>query len=65
MGKFSEPVTLTTKKGARTMALDEKTHKLYTVTAEYGEAPAATAENPHPRPAMQADSFVVLVYATK
>jgi len=64
-GKFSEPVTLTTKKGARTMALDPKSHKLYTVTADYGDTPEPTAENPHPRPAMLPDSFVVLVYSPK
>ena len=31
------------------------------VTADFGPRPEATADNPHPRPAMLPDSFVVLV----
>jgi DNA-binding beta-propeller fold protein YncE len=50
-----------TQRGARTMALDERTHLVYTVTADFGPAPAATAENPRPRPPMVPGSFVVLV----
>ena len=30
-------------------------------TASFGEPPAATAENPHPRPPMIPGSFVILV----
>ena len=43
------------------MAVDEKTHKVYLVTAKFGPTPAATAEMPRPRPAIVKDSFVVLV----
>ncbi|MBV8865426.1 MAG: YncE family protein [Acidobacteriaceae bacterium] len=50
-----------TAKGARTMALDTETHKIYLSSAEYGSAPAATAQNPHPRPAILPDTFKVLV----
>ena len=50
-----------TKARARTMALDTKTHKAYVVTADFGTAPAPTADTPHPRPPMVPDSFVVLV----
>jgi hypothetical protein len=50
-----------TKRGARTMALDPTTHRLYLPTAEYGPAPAPTPENPKPRPAMLPDSFKLLV----
>jgi hypothetical protein len=50
-----------TKRGARTMALDPTTHRIYLPAAEYGPAPAATKENPRPRPAMLPDSFKVLV----
>jgi YVTN family beta-propeller protein len=53
--------TLPTQRGARTMALDEATGKVYLVTADFGPAPAATAEQPHPRPTLVPDSFVVLV----
>jgi len=59
--KYSVAQTVPTQKGARTMALDQKTHFAYTVTAQFGPPPAATTENPHPRPAIQPDSFVVLV----
>jgi len=31
------------------------------VTAKFGPPPAASADNPHPRPAILPDSFVVLV----
>ena len=50
-----------TKKGARTLALDSKTHNVFVVTADFGAPPAATADNPHPRPKALPDSFVVLV----
>jgi hypothetical protein len=43
------------------MALDAATGKVYLVTSDFGPAPPATAEQPHPRPAMVPDSFVVLV----
>jgi hypothetical protein len=51
-----------TKPGARTMALDEKTHNVYLVAADFGSSPAPRSERPHPRPPILADSFVVLVY---
>lgn len=50
-----------TQRGARTMALDPKTGKIYLVTAEFGPRPAATPENPRPRPSMVPGSFVVIV----
>ena len=62
-GKFSVAENVTTKKGARTMALDAKSHDVYTVTADFGARPAPTADNPRPRPPMVPDSFVVLVVA--
>jgi DNA-binding beta-propeller fold protein YncE len=51
--EFSVAQTVTTAKGARTLALDEKTHKIYLSTADFGPAPAATAQNPRPRPTIQ------------
>jgi DNA-binding beta-propeller fold protein YncE len=59
--KFTVLENVTTQLGARTMALDAKTHEVYTVTAKFGAPPAATAENPHPRPSIEPNSFVVLV----
>jgi len=59
-GKFTAE-NVPTQKGARTMALDSKTHNAFVVTAQFGPRPAATADNPRPRPPMLPDSFVVLV----
>lgn len=50
-----------TERGARTMALDPKTHRLYLVTAGFNPPPAATAAQPRPRPSMIPGTFVVLV----
>jgi DNA-binding beta-propeller fold protein YncE len=50
-----------TQRGARTIALDEKTHRMYLATARLGPAPAPTAEQPHPRPTILPGTFVVLV----
>jgi DNA-binding beta-propeller fold protein YncE len=55
------PTTVETKKSARTMALDLKTHKIYLPTVEYGPPPAATAENPRPWPSIVAGSFRLMV----
>lgn len=60
--KFSVVEDVPTQMGARTMALDQKTHEVFLVTAEFGPPPAATADHPHPRPTMVPDSFVVLVF---
>ena len=49
-----------TQKGARTITINKKTHHLYLSTAEFGDAPAATAENPKPRPSVKPGSFVVI-----
>jgi DNA-binding beta-propeller fold protein YncE len=61
-GKFSLVEMIQTQRGARTMALDYATHTVYLVTAEFGPAPAATTENPRPRPAILPDTFTLLVY---
>ncbi|HEY2397055.1 MAG TPA: YncE family protein [Rudaea sp.] len=58
---FSIVQTLATQKSARTLALDPKTHRIYLAAAEFGVAPAATTEQPRPRPPMVQDSFVILV----
>jgi hypothetical protein len=59
--RFSVAGTVPTQRGARTIALDEKTHRLYLPTASFGETPPATAENPRPRPKIVPGSFVILV----
>ncbi len=59
--KYSVADTVPTKKGARTLALDSKTHQVFVVTADFGPRPAPTADQPRPRPPVLPDSFVVLV----
>jgi hypothetical protein len=54
-----------TQRGARTMALDPVNGKVYLVTADFASAPAATPEQPHPRPAPVPDTFTVLVVGTQ
>jgi YVTN family beta-propeller protein len=58
--KYSVVETVPTQRGARTMAVNPKTHRVYTVTANFGPTPAATADRPRPRPPMIPGSFVVL-----
>ncbi len=60
--KYSVVEDVPTQTGARTMALDPKTHEVFLVTAEFGPPPAPTAANPRPFPTLVPDSFVVLVF---
>ena len=59
--KFSVAENVPTQQGARTMALDSGTHKVWVVTAKFGPPPAATPDNPHPRRSIVPDTFVALV----
>ena len=54
-----------TLEGAKTMALDAKAHRVYLVSSKFGPAEAATADNPHPRPAVIPGTFEVLVAQRK
>ena len=60
--KYTLVENVPTMRGARTMAVDSKTHKIYLPTAKFGETPPVTKENPRPRPSIVPDSFVVLVF---
>ena len=60
-GTYAAVETVATRKGARTMALDPSTHRIFLPAAQYGPAPAATAEVPRPRPPMVPGSFELLV----
>jgi len=51
-----------TQPGARTMALDERSHRVFLVSANFGPPPAPTPEHPHPRGPILPGSFVLLVY---
>ena len=63
--EFKVLENVTTQKGARTLALDTKTHHIYLAAAEFGAKPEATGDNPHPRPKMKPDTFVILDVAGK
>jgi DNA-binding beta-propeller fold protein YncE len=59
--KYTVVQNVATQRGARTMALDEKNHRILLVTAEFGPPPPATAEQPHPRPSILPGSFTLLI----
>jgi len=60
--KFSVIETIPTQRGARTMAIDAKTHNVFLATAQFGPAPEPTPERPHPRPNIIPETFVILVF---
>ncbi|TMQ71771.1 MAG: YncE family protein [Candidatus Eisenbacteria bacterium] len=60
-GRYVPAETDSTQRGARTMALDEKTGRVFVVTANFGPPPAPTPERPHPRSSVVKDTFTVLV----
>ena len=58
---YSVQATVPTQRGARTMALDAAGGRVYLVSADFGPPPAATSEQPHPRPVAIPDTFTVLI----
>jgi len=50
-----------TKRGARTMEVDLKSHVVYTVSADFGQPPAPTSDQPRPRPPILPGTFALLV----
>jgi YVTN family beta-propeller protein len=60
--KFSEAGSFDTEFGAKTMALDPKTHNIFLTTSDFGPAPAPTAKDPHPNRPQIPGTFRVLIY---
>ncbi len=58
--KYTSEGVLKTRPGSKTMGLDPKTHRLFIPAADFGAPPAATADNPRPRQAV--NNFAVLIY---
>ena len=58
--KFVVVENAKTEVGARTMALDPETHKVYLITAKFGPPPAPTADHPHPRGPILPGTLVIL-----
>ncbi|HCW09248.1 MAG TPA: hypothetical protein DGG95_17975 [Cytophagales bacterium] len=63
--EFKVVETVKTEPGARTITLNPINHHVYVSTAQYGETPPATAENPNPRPKVIPGTFMVLEYGMK
>ncbi len=63
--RYEVQANVPTQRGARTMALDPASGRIYLVSADFAAPPAATPEQPHPRPIPVPDSFVVLVVGTR
>jgi len=59
-GKYDVADTVTTVRGARTMTVDEKLHRVYLLAAEYGPTPEAK-DGKKGRPPVLPDSFHILV----
>jgi len=60
-GAYSPVQTLPTAFGARTITLDAKTGRIFLATGKFKPAPAATADNPHPRRTGEPGTFEVIV----
>ncbi|HVS87070.1 MAG TPA: hypothetical protein VHF01_02485 [Candidatus Acidoferrum sp.] len=60
--KYTNVANVKTEYGARTMAVDTKTHHVFLVTADFKPAAAPTADNPHPRPQAVPGTFRILEY---
>jgi YVTN family beta-propeller protein len=62
---FSVVQNVSTQEGAKSMAFDSQAHRVYLVTSQFGQAPAPTADQPHPRPPIVPGTFNVLVVQHK
>jgi DNA-binding beta-propeller fold protein YncE len=64
-GSYGAVETVATKKGARTMALDTTTHRIFLPAAQFGPPPSPSASTPRPRAPMLPGSFELLVVAPR
>jgi YVTN family beta-propeller protein len=60
--KLTPVQTLTTERGARTMALDSKTHRIYLASAKFEQPAVQTPGVPQQRPQIIPGSLKILVY---
>jgi len=61
-GKFEAVATIPSQRLGRTIAADQKAHKLYVPTAEFGPAPPPSPDGKKGRPPMLPDTFEILVF---
>jgi hypothetical protein len=60
--KLTPVETIKTEFGAKTMAIDPKTHNIYLTTSDFEPAPAPTAAQPNPQPRALPGTFRLLIY---
>ena len=63
--KLTVVQTLTTERGARTMAIDPKTHRIYLPTAQFQPAPSPSPGQSPARPTIVPNTLKLLVYGPK
>ena len=61
-GKFEAVATIPSQRLGRTIAADQKAHKLYVPTAEFGPAPPPSPDGKKGRPPVLPDTFEILVF---
>ncbi|HEX4165171.1 MAG TPA: hypothetical protein VHZ55_06830 [Bryobacteraceae bacterium] len=61
--KFSPVENVKTQYGAKTIAVDPRTHNIWVDTADFGSPPPPTPKRPNPPPAAIAGTFRMLIYA--
>jgi YVTN family beta-propeller protein len=59
--KYFVVETVSTRRSARTLTIDPKTHRIYTVAARFGPTPEPTADRPRPRPPIEPGSVTLYV----
>jgi DNA-binding beta-propeller fold protein YncE len=62
-GSYALQQTVPTAPGARTIALDDKTGRLFLPAGRFGAAPAPTAAEPEPHAPLIPESFAIIVVA--
>lgn len=60
--KFTVIETIKSAVGARTITYDEKSHHIFTISAQYGEKPPVTTDNPRPRAKVIPNTFMVMEF---
>jgi hypothetical protein len=61
--KYTVVQNVATKRGARTMAFDAKTRRVFLMSAEYGPRPTPSADRPNPRPPILPGTGALVVVA--
>jgi YVTN family beta-propeller protein len=63
--KLNQVETVKTEYGAKTMALDSKTHNLYLTTSDFDSSASPTSQQPSPRGAAVPGTFRLLIYGRR